>query len=166
MKSIVKEAGFADKKDDEYILGENLIKNQKTYLQRALETSHIRGRATDNKRAAAESIVTSLIATPENVTDTPKKEVKVIKKYLNLAQTSAKRLVKKCAKKRLFQKNMIDTVRWSSVSARRKYSKISSALKERLHNWILCHPHVMKLPYYQDTLLWKKIGVLRGYGNT
>ena len=74
MKSIVKEAGFADKKDDEYILGENLIKNQQTYLQRALETSHIRGRATDDKRAAAESIVTSLIATPENVTDTPKKK--------------------------------------------------------------------------------------------
>ena len=38
MKSIVKEAGFADTKDDEYILGENLIKDQKKYLQRTLET--------------------------------------------------------------------------------------------------------------------------------
>ena len=51
---------------------------------------------------------------------------------------------------------MIGTIRWSSVSTRRTFSKISSALKERLHNWILCHSHVMKSPYCQDTLLWRK----------
>ena len=47
-------------------------------------------------------------------------------------------------------------MRWSSVAARRKYSKITSELKVKLHNWILRHPHVIKSPYPQDTLLWKK----------
>ena len=47
-------------------------------------------------------------------------------------------------------------MRWSSVAARRKYSKITSELKVKLHNWILRHPYVIKSPYPQDTLLWKK----------
>ena len=47
-------------------------------------------------------------------------------------------------------------MRWSSVAARRKYSKITSELKVKLHNWILRHPHVIKSPYPQDTTLWKK----------
>ena len=61
LKSIVKEAGFVDKEDNEYKVGEKMKQNQQTYIQRALTTENIRGRATDEKRAAAESIVTSLV---------------------------------------------------------------------------------------------------------
>ena len=164
MKSIVKEAGFVDKEDNEYKVGEKMKQNQQTYIQRALTTENIRGRATDDKRSAAECIVTSILTTPDNVAASPVQKGSVIKRLFNLPKTSAKRLVKKCAKKRFLQKHKVDEVRWSSVAARRKYSKITADLKEKLHNWILRHPHVIKSPYPQDTLLWKKMmGLWSGY---
>ena len=94
LKLIVKEAGFVDKEDTEYKFCEKMKQNQQAYVQRALETSSNRGRATDDKRAAAESIVTSLVETPENVAQTPIQEVRAIKRHFNLPQTSAKRIVK------------------------------------------------------------------------
>ena len=103
--------------------------------------------------------MTSVLETPENVEASPIQKGNVIKRLFNLPNTSAKRLIKKCAKKRFWQKHKVDEVRWSSVAARRKYSKITSELKGKLHNWILCHPHVIKSSYYQDTLLWKNMGL-------
>ena len=152
----MKEAGFVDKEDNEYKYDEKMKHNQRAYVQRALETSSNRGRATDDKRSAAECIVTSILTTPENVAASPIQKGNLIKRLFNLPNTSAKRLIKKCAKKRFLQKHKVDEVRWSSVAARRKYSKITSELKVKLHNWILRHPHVIKSPYPQDTLLWKK----------
>ena len=156
LKLIVKEAGFVDEQDNEYKYDEKMRQNQQTYLQRALKTSSNRGRATDNKRAAAESVVTSLLETPENVAAKPVQNVNIIKRLFTMPNTSAKRLVNKCAKKRFLQKHKVDDVQWSSVAARRKYSKITTELKDKLHNWILRHPHVIRSPYPQDTLLWKK----------
>ena len=130
LKSIVKEAGFVDKEDDEYKSDEKIKQNQRAYVQRALETSSNRGRAPDDRRAAAESIMTSVLETPENVEASPIQKGNVIKRLFKLPNTSAKRLRNKCAKKRYFQKHKVDEVRWSSVAARRKYSKITAELKE------------------------------------
>ena len=68
--------------------------NQQAYVQHSLETSSNRGRATDKKRAAAESVVPLLLETPENVAATSIQEVKAIKKPFTMPKTSAKKLVK------------------------------------------------------------------------
>ena len=94
LKSIVKEAGFVDKEDNEYKSDEKMKQNQRAYVQRALETSSNRGRATDDRRAAAESIVTSVLETPENAVATPIQKVKAIKRLFPMPNTSAKRLIK------------------------------------------------------------------------
>ena len=78
MKSILKEAGFVDQEDDEYEVGQKV----QAYIQCALTTENIRGGATDNKRAASESIVTLLLETPENVVATPLQEVRAIKGHV------------------------------------------------------------------------------------
>ena len=114
----MKEAGFVDKQDNEYKYDEKMRQNQRTYLQRALKTSSNRGRATDDKRAAAESVVTSLLETPENVAAKPVQNVNIIKRLFTMPNTSAKRLIKKCSKKRFLQKHKVDNVRWSSIAAR------------------------------------------------
>ena len=92
----MKQTRFVDKEDNEYKVGEKMKQNQQAYVQHALESSSNRGRATDDKRAAAESIVTSLLETPENVAETPIQEVRAIKRHFNLPKVSTKRLVKMC----------------------------------------------------------------------
>ena len=90
----MKEAGFVDKEDNEYKSDEKMKQNQRAYVQRTLETSSNRGRATDNRRAAAESIMTSVFDTPENAVATPIQKVKAIKRLFPMPNTSAKRLIK------------------------------------------------------------------------
>ena len=91
----MKEAGFVDKEDNEYKSDEKMKQNQRAYVQRALETSSNRGRATDNRRAAAESIMTSVLETPEDAVATPIiQKVKAIKRLFTMPKTSAKRLIK------------------------------------------------------------------------
>ena len=44
-------------------------------------------------------------------------------------------------------------IMWSSVKSRQGYSKISTALRGKLYDWILNHPEIIDLHISNDTIL-------------
>ena len=67
--------------------------------------------------------------------------------------TSAKRLLEGAAARRLKLSRHEEGLSWSSVEARKGHSRITKAVKEALHGWVLDHPRVVDSPLTNDTLL-------------
>jgi hypothetical protein len=126
---------------------------QKKMLSRALATPQKQGRAPDDNRSFAESLLVAIAPSPERVRDVQKTSQRAKIESLGLSYTTGRRLLKSAAKKRKRLTEKEEGALWSFVKRRKGHSKVGPELRKELLEWIMNHENVIASPIAKDTLL-------------
>jgi hypothetical protein len=118
----------------------------------AMETDKCKGRATDDNRSFAQSVLVAIAPSPESRKVPSMRERAAA---LGLSQTSGRRLLILAENRRRRLRNLEPGLSWSKVKARIGHSKVTPTIRQKLHEWILGHHHVIDSPIAKDCL-WIK----------
>jgi hypothetical protein len=146
---IAKLAGFESEQQRVALFN---MKQQSRFLVTAMETDKSKGRATDDKRSFAQSMLVAIAPSPES-RKVPSMRDRAA--ALGLPKTSGTRLLKLAENQRRRLRNLEPGLSWSRVKARLGHSKVTPIIRQKLHEWILDHPHVIDSPIAKDCL-WIK----------
>jgi hypothetical protein len=125
----------------------------KKMLTRALSTSHPKGHSNNDKFSFAESILTAAAPSPVSNEKTKAPSLARRSAMLGIPTTTARRLIYRASVKRKRLINQEQGVSWAVTKKRKGYSKITVEIREKLHHWIMNHPHVIDSPISNDTVL-------------
>ena len=128
------------------------MSQQSRFLATAMETDKSKARATDDKRSFAQSMLVAIAPSPES-RKVPSVQSRAA--ALGLSKTSGWRLLKLAENQRRRLRNLEAGLSWSKVKARIGHSKVTPVIRQKLHDWILDHPHVIDSPISNDCL-WIK----------
>jgi hypothetical protein len=126
---------------------------QKKMIARALMTKTKKGRAPDDNRSFAESVLVAMASSPSNPGDPPKPSKRKQIESFGLNYTTGMRLLKSATRKRKQLTGKEEGALWASVKRRKGYSKISPEVREELLDWIANHENVISSPIAKDALL-------------
>jgi hypothetical protein len=128
------------------------LEQTRRIIKRATTTEKIQGRSNDDRASFVESVMVSIVDSPEPTTrNAPSKREQV--KHLGMKWATGQRHLAKAKVKRKSLSQKEKGLMWSRVKNRKGYSKISLSLRKSLLQWILDHPSVVPSPLSKDTLL-------------
>ena len=124
---------------------------RKRAFARATETEKPRARPDDDRRSFVQSNLVAVAPSPDRPGSAPVPSLNARARATGLPMTTAKTLLKDAAARRAKLTKREEGISWSSVEARKGHSKITKAVKEALHGWVLDHPRVVNSPIANDT---------------
>jgi hypothetical protein len=156
MIKIAKSAGFESELQRVALFN---MKQQSRFLVTAMETDKCKGRATDDNRSFAQSMLVAIAPSPESRKVPSMRERAAA---LGLSQTSGRRLLILAENRRRRLRNLEPGLSWSKVKARIGHSKVTPTIRQKLHEWILGHHHVIDSPIAKDCLWIKDLEAPEG----
>ena len=156
LKEIIQEAGIIFNQSDSNNVAAYHFNQIKRLISYASLTQKPRGRPNDDQRSLVESTLVSMSNSPSIPNNAP--TIYKVSKELNMATSTAYRKFGGSQRKRqiIFADELdLHGLVCSHVKKRKKYSKVSHNLIQKIHKWIYEHPYVIPSPLAKDTLLIK-----------
>ena len=158
-------AGLIDEKD--YIELKKMSTQMKNVLEDLNSTEKSRGRASDEKRAARNSIVMSIVDTPENETEEeeepkPRPKGRALK-LIGLPRTTGARIWNSVAEKRYLIRTVQALNDFRMITKRHDfYSKVPPAGRLAIQKWVRNYHLVVHSPNNKDALKVKVVDEVNG----
>jgi hypothetical protein len=149
LQSIAKSAGFAA--TAAYSSAEFKVCQMEKMVRRAVSTKTKEGRPNDDKASFVESLLTSIVESPNTAIKPP--SMRAQSSALGIPWSTGRRLLKNAKAKQILLMNMETGVDWSQRRKRKRWRKVDQDVRDKLHAWIINHEMVIEWPISNDVLL-------------
>jgi hypothetical protein len=130
------------------------LNQQRRIIERATEKENTRGRCGDQKRSLVESVFVSMATSPDKNSGNKKRTLITA---MGIPVSTGYRHMANAEKKRRLLSEKTDTVSWSNVQSRKRYSKISPEIHSKWQDWFKNHPYVVESPIANATILVRNL---------
>lgn len=119
-------------------------------IERSRKTDKKRSRTDDDRRSFGESVAVAVVGSPEKGTGP---SMTAMFNALSMPGRSGRRIMQSSRKKRKLLTDAQEGVLWSSVKARKGYSKVLAKTRAKLLQWFLDCDYIIQSPIAKDTLV-------------
>jgi hypothetical protein len=120
-------------------------------VRRAVFTKTKEGRPNDDKASFVESLLTSIVESPNTAIKPP--SMRAQSSALGIPWSTGRRLLKNAKAKRILLKYIEIGVDWSQRRKRKLWRNVDQDVRDKLHAWIINHEMVIESPISNDILL-------------